>query len=145
MAIYRGGDVLLDTYSEQIHTDDRLLVIGTEDMVRRFNESVGIQRTARNITIIGASDLGIRTADILLNSPGRHAVKVIDDDLARCNKAARVLRGAIVVHGAIHDPMFLRSENVDRADAVLALSEAEDMNLLICMNAERFGVRKILS
>lgn len=145
VAIYRAGKTITDVYGEQIHTGDRILAIGSEGMIERFNQTVGIEHPVRNITIIGASDLCIEVANTILNSGKRYSVKILDSDNALCIKAARALRGAVVVNGPVNDPSFLRSENVDRSDAVLALSDIEDNNLMVCMNAQRFGVPKILS
>ena len=145
VAIYRGDEVITSVYSAQIHDEDRILVIGSRETIDNFNDLIGVDRPARNVTVVGAGELGIATADMIMKSPGKHIVKVVDSDMARCNAAARALRGAVVVNGPIGDPIFLRSENVDRADAVVAVSESEEENLLVCMNAVRFGVKKIIS
>ncbi len=145
LAIYRSGKVITSVYSCQIHDGDRIAIIGSEEAAQRFNDEIGVSRTARNITIVGAGDLGIAVASAIINAPGRHVVKIIDKDLARCNAAARTLSKAVVVNGDTADPVFLRSENVDRADAVISVSESEEENLLICVNAVRFGVKKIIS
>ena len=145
LAIYRSGRIITSVYSCQIHDGDRIAVLGSDEALSRFNEMIGIARRARNITILGAGDLGVAVASNILNAPGRHVVKIIDKDLALCNSAARHVNGAVVVNGNTSDPAFLRSENVDRADAVISASESEEENLLICVNAVRFGVRKIVS
>ncbi len=145
VAIYRSGQTITDVYAEEIHTDDRILVVGTEKMIGEFNRTVGVEHEVRNLTMIGASDLCIEIAGQILKKGNRYAVKILDSDLSRCSKAARALRGAVVVNGPVNDPVFLRSENVDRSDALLALSSIDDSNLMVCMNAQRFGVPKILS
>ena len=75
----------------------------------------------------------------------KYFVKMIDDDLARCREASKVLKEAIVVNGPIVDPLFLRSESVDRADVIISVSPMDERNLLACMTALRFGTRKIVS
>ena len=145
IAIYRGDEIITSVYASEIHDGDRILIIGTEETIDAFNETVGVDRRVRNIIVVGAGPLGISTATEILKSTARHVVKVIDSDLGRCNLAARAVKGAVVVNGQTSDPVFLRSENVDRADAVVAVSESEEENLLVCMNAVRFGVKKVIA
>ena len=145
LAVYRGDSVITSVYSCEIHDGDRIAVIGFENSIKKFNSEIGISRPVRNITILGAGALGQDVASAILKSPGRHVVKIIDRDLALCNVAARNISGAVVVNGETSDPVFLRSENVDRADAVISVSDSEEENLLICVNAFRFGVRKIIA
>lgn len=81
VAIYRSGRTITDVYSEQIHTGDRILVIGTERMIDEFNTKVGIEHPVRTLTMIGASSLCIDIAGKILKRGNRYAVKILDDDL----------------------------------------------------------------
>ena len=145
LAIYRGDSVITSVYSCEIHDGDRIAIIGFEGSIKKFNSEIGVSRPVRNITILGAGNLGQDVATAIIQAPERHIVKIIDKDLALCNIAARSISGAVVVNGNTSDPVFLRSENVDRADAVISVSDSEEENLLICVNAFRFGVKKIVS
>lgn len=145
LAIYRSDEIITSVYASEIHDGDRIAIIGSQEAIRRFNSEIGISRPVRNIIVVGAGELGVAVASAIIDSPGRHVVKIIDKDLALCNSAARTLSKAVVVNGDTTDPVFLRSENVDRADAVISVSDSEEENLLICVNGVRFGVKKVVS
>lgn len=145
LAIYRAGGVSTSIFSSEIRDNDRVLVAGSVDALVRFNELVGRRRTVRNVAIIGAGEMGIMVANAVRTSAARLVVKVLDSDLDLCNNAARRLKGTVVINGQTSDPSFLRSENVDRTDVVIAVSDSEQTNLLSCVNAVRFGVRKIIT
>ena len=145
VAVYRGTETLLDTATAELRSGDRLCVMGTYGGIREFNDAIGVRKNAREVVILGAGQSGIEIGKTLCADRGKYFVKIIDDDLARCREASKVLREAIVVNGPVVDPVFLRSENVDRADVVISVSPADERNLLACMTALRFGIRKIIS
>lgn len=145
VAIYRGDETILDVATTELRNNDRICVMGTDEGIQKFNDAIGVKKAVREIVILGAGKSGIEIGKTLCSSPEKYFVKVIDDDLARCREAAKVLKEALVVNGPVVDPLFLRSENVDRADVIISVSHMDERNLLACMTALRFGTRKIVS
>ena len=145
VAIYRGEETIRDVAATELRNNDRLCVMGTDEGIQKFNDAIGVKKDIREIVILGAGQSGIEIGKTLCSSPEKYFVKMIDDDLARCREASKALKEAIVVNGPIVDPLFLRSESVDRADVIISVSPMDERNLLACMTALRFGTRKIVS
>lgn len=145
IAIYRGDETILDVATTELRNNDRVCVMGTDESIQKFNDAIGVRKAVREIVILGAGKSGIEIGKTLCSSPEKYFVKVIDDDLSRCREAAKVLKEALVVNGPVVDPLFLRSENVDRADVIISVSHMDERNLLACMTALRFGTKKIVS
>lgn len=145
VAIYRGENVILDNETAEIHEDDRLCVLGSTESIEKFNKLIGIDKEAKEFVILGASVVGIAVAELLSRGNKKRFVKIIDNDEENCRMAARELSGVIVVNADVADPLVLRSENVQRADVVVSVSNMDERNLLACMAALKFGTKKIIS
>lgn len=145
VCIYRGDRAITQIATTEIHTDDRIIVLGTSEATSEFNRLIGIKKEAREFVILGAGQQGLTIARRITELGNRYFVKVLDDDLERCRAASRTLRKTIVVNGNVVNPQFLQSESIDRADALISIMDTDERNLLACMTAMRFGIKKIIS
>ncbi|MCL2149108.1 MAG: NAD-binding protein [Methanomassiliicoccaceae archaeon] len=145
IAVYRGEEAILDNETAEIRAGDRIRVLGSPEAIDAFNRIVGVGKEAREFVVLGASAVGVEAARRLAAGGKRRVVKIIEDDEGLCRAAARELEGVAVVNGDFIDLSVLRSENVQRADAVIAASSMDERNLLACMAGLRFGIRKIVS
>ncbi len=145
VSIHRGQLTITDIATVEIHEGDRIVLFGTRNAAVAFNKLIGIKKEAREIVILGAGHIGLAIAEQIAERDDKMFVKIMDDDMERCREASKKLRTAIVVRGNIVDPQFLRSENIERADAVISVTDVDERNLLACMTSLRFGISKIIS
>ncbi len=143
MAIYRDDDVIMNPEMVQIRVGDRIRVLGSPDGIRSFNTMMGVQRDATEFIIIGGGVAGSRTAK-LLESKKRY-VKLFEMDPKKCSKLAKDLNTSIIVNGSGVDPHLLRSENVGRADVMIAITDTDETNLLACLMGMKLGTTKVIS
>ncbi|MBW2731785.1 MAG: Trk system potassium transporter TrkA [Deltaproteobacteria bacterium] len=90
------------------------------------------------ILIVGAGVVGSNLAAEL--SMGGHVVSIVDDDVRlvrELNDRLDVL--AIAGNGA--SPACLRRAGIEDAEMVIAVTNIDEVNLVICMLAHRFGVK----
>ncbi len=72
-------------------------------------------------------------------------VVVINNDREECGRLSRQLR-ARIVYGDCSDPCILKDAGAMEADAVLAITESDQANLVTCQLASRmFGVKRIVA
>ncbi|MCQ2078438.1 MAG: NAD-binding protein [archaeon] len=145
VSIYRGERTITLVNTAEIHADDRIVVLCTWEGAKKFNKFIGIKKEAKEFVILGAGSQGLTIAKSICDESGKNFVKILDDDVQRCREASKHLKNAIVVNGNIVDPKFLDSENLDRADAIISVTNIDERNLLACMTALRFHIRKIVS
>lgn len=145
LAIYRGDMVITDTQTAEIHVDDRICVLGHPDVMETFNRLIGVEKEAKEFVVIGATIAGVAVARLLTQGGKRRFVKIIDRDESLCRMAARELNDVIVVNADVADPTVLKSENVQRADVIINISQMDELNLLVSIAALKFGTRKIIS
>mgnify|MGYP001416085734 FL=1 len=95
-----------------------------------------------DIMIYGGSDLAFISAKHLSK---KYNVKLICEDLNKCEKFADALPNVMVLNGPATDIDFLREEDLDNMDAFLALSNETEKNILASLAAKESGVKKTIS
>lgn len=144
VAVTRGNNVILNNETAEVHAGDRIRVIGSPESIAEFNKLIGIKKEAKEFVILGATVVGVTTAKMLAQSGKKRMIKIIEKDEALSRNAARELADVAVVNADFIDLSVLRSENVQRADVVIAASSKDERNLLACIAGLRFGTRKII-
>ncbi len=85
------------------------------------------------VVIVGCSATGYHLAKSLLVA--QHEVVVLEKDLARCQLLWDEL-GSVVMQGDGTDLVDLRRAGITRADTVVAVTERDETNLVICQMAK---------
>ena len=98
--------------------------------------------THRRVMLLG----GGRTAEILGRRLSEHHAEVvlIERNLERAQKLSEDLGGVLVIHGDITDAELLKSEDVGKFDAVIALTGKDDANILACLYAKSMGASETI-
>lgn len=88
------------------------------------------------IIIVGAGEVGSYLARILVEE--NHDVAIVESN----DKLVRALDSnldALVVHGTGISHQALRQAGIDRADLVLAVTQIDEVNLIACLAAAKYG------
>lgn len=105
-AIIRNGDVEIPTGSTRIRVDDDVVVIGSRESVQQFATAVAPDvEGARNVLVVGGSDIGYHTARLL----GERGLKprLIERDPDRAREIAEALPETTVLESDATDREFL--------------------------------------
>ncbi len=96
-----------------------------------------------HIVIVGAGRIGSAVARWLVS--GGHEVAVIDQSRSKCAALDDEL-GSVTVHGGGTSASVLSKAGVGRADALVATTGRDDVNLVATQLAKhRYGVSKTIS
>lgn len=93
----------------------------------------------KNIVIVGASRIGIKTASLLEKN---YHVKIIEKDREKCIQLADKLKSTLVINGDGRDLTLLREEGIKNVDAFISLTGSSETNILSCLLAKKMGVKK---
>jgi trk system potassium uptake protein len=104
--------------------------------MRKLDEPV------RRVVIAGGGNIGLRLARAL---EATNNVKVIERGWDRAREISEQLNKAIVLHGDAADEELLLEENIDSADVFVAVTNAEEANILSAMLAKRLGAHKVMA
>jgi trk system potassium uptake protein TrkA len=142
-AIYRGGRSIKpegDTVIE--HGDEVFFVAARDDIRRVMNEMQRQEGPVRRVVIAGGGNIGFRLAQTLEKE---HQVKLIERDARRARRISELLSNTIVLHGDAADEELLLEENIDSADVFVAVTNADEANILSAMLAKRLGCHKVMA
>ena len=95
------------------------------------------------IVIVGAGGIGKRLAEIALTE-GKHNVIVIDKDPERCEEIARKFDAVAINADATKEETLDESE-IKKADAVVATTSDDAINLMVVSLAKNKGVKNLIS
>jgi trk system potassium uptake protein TrkA len=142
-AIYRGGRSIKPTGDTIIeHGDEIFFVAAREDIRLVMNEMQRLEDPVRRVVIAGGGNIGFRLAQRL---EAEHQVKLIERDQRRARRISELLSNTIVLNGDAADEELLLEENIDSADVFVAVTNAEEANILSAMLAKRLGCHKVMA
>jgi len=145
-ALVQNGDIVIARGQTRIEAGNRAIVIGSPESVQAFSRTVAPAKTsdeARDIVVVGGSDIGYHTAKLLEERNLRP--RLIEHDGERGRQLAELLPETIVMEHDATDVEFLVGEHVDRADAVIAATDSDEKNLLVSLLAKNIGVRRTVA
>ncbi|WP_116811251.1 Trk system potassium transporter TrkA [Steroidobacter cummioxidans] len=142
-AIYRGGHSIKPEGSTVIeHGDEVFFIAAREDIRLVMNEMQRLEDPVRRVVIAGGGNIGFRLAQTL---EVNHQVKLIERDQRRARRVSEQLSNTIVLSGDAADEELLLEENIDSADVFVAVTNAEEANILSAMLAKRLGCHKVMA
>jgi trk system potassium uptake protein TrkA len=142
-AIYRNGYPIELDGETVIQQDDEVFFIAARKDIRVvMSEMRKLEDPVRRIIIAGGGNIGYRLAAALEQT---NQVKIIERDKDRATALSELLSRTIVLHGDAADEDLMLEENVDNADAFVAVTNAEEANILSSMLAKRLGCKKVMA
>ena len=143
VAIYRGGKgVIPDGNTVVVEGDEVFFLAARKDARTVLREMRKLDDPARKVVIAGGGNIGLDLARAL---EGTCQVKIIERDWQRARRISDQLSRAIVLHGDSADEELLLEENIDSTDVFVAVTNAEEANILSAMLAKRLGARKVMA
>jgi trk system potassium uptake protein TrkA len=143
VAIYRGGRGIIPDGDTVVEEDDEVFFIAARKDIRTvLSEMRKLDDPVRRVWIAGGGNIGLRLALALEHT---NQVKVIERNWERARAIAEQLNKAVVLHGDSADEELLLEENIDSADVFVAVTNAEEANILSAMLAKRLGARKVMA
>ena len=140
VGIRREGTLFAPEAGDQLFPGDAAYVIVHRDDITRTMEVFGKrQNKLERVVIIGGGNVGRMVAHDLETGRNRVRVRVIERNRTRAEQAAEALERTIVLHGDGLDASLLAEANIDRADAVLCVTDDDKVNMLAAVRAKAEG------
>jgi trk/ktr system potassium uptake protein len=139
-SIIRGERTLVPRGDEAIDPGDRVVVIGSPDAARAWAQILAHgERRADDIVIVGAGDVGLAIARVLLAEGAK--VRLIEEDPSIARWAAEELPDARVYNASGTDADFLDRERIGTAHAAVFALPSDATSLYAATLAKLRGVR----
>ncbi len=143
VAIKRNNKTIIPCGSDTILVNDIVYFICSPENLEYVREQAGkTTYDINNIIIMGGSRIAINTVSLL---PKNMHVKIIEQDKNLCFSLAEKLPKTLIINGDGRNVDLLREEGIADTDAFLALTDDSESNVLACLAAKQFGVRKTVA
>lgn len=144
-AVQRKNEVIIPRGDFIFKAGDRIHITAPRGVLVDFMKKLKIYKhRTKNIMIIGGGKMGYYLARQLCETGG-YDVKIIENDLERCEKLCELLPNADIIHGDGTDREILLEQGLDGQDAFVALTTIDEENIIASMYASSLGVIKTVA
>jgi trk system potassium uptake protein TrkA len=146
VGVRREGTLFAPQPGDQLFAGDQIYVFTHALDLNRTLEIFGKATTRReNVIIIGGGNVGLAVAKQLEARTDRVRAKIIEKDRNCAERAAEALERTIVLNGDGLEFDMLQEAGIDRADAILAVTDDDKTNLLAATRAKAAGCPMAIS
>ena len=126
-------------------TDVVYLLCHNDDLKQLMGILGHEEKEASKIRIVGGGRVGSYLALKLEKDQHANNIKIIERDQLRANKIAEKFEHTLVINGDALDQDILREVNISSSDAIIAVSNDDEVNILSALLAKKFGCKKAVS
>ena len=143
-AVQRGNEVVIPSGNFIIEEGDRIHFTSDARVLRDFLAEIKtVKLPLRNIMIVGGSKIGYYLAEEL--SKKKYKIKLIEDDRSNAEELAESLPHVTVINGNGTQHDLLVEEGIEAMDALVALTNIDEENMIVSMFANKMKVRKTIT
>ncbi len=145
-AVQRGNETFIPSGLFELQEGDKISVVSThKDLEKFFRVTGSYKEKIKTVMIVGGGKIAFYLAKQLVALGMR--VKIIDNDIERCTEFVENLDKVTVIHGDGTDQELLMEEGLADADAFVALTGIDEVNIIMALyaknNSEAKAVAKI--
>ena len=129
--------------TDQLVEGDKAYVVVSADQITQILKAFGHEeKTAKKILIVGGGNIGLNLAKIIETSFEGARVKIIEKNKERAELIAAELSSSIVICGDALDEEILKEANIEEMETILALTNDDEDNIMVCVLAEKYSPLK---
>ena len=146
VGIVRGDTVIAPSGDDQMLPGDEVYFAAFSGHVERAMTLFGHEeREARRVVIVGGGNIGVYLAQQLEHEHPDVKAKIIAIDRARAEYVADQLGRTVVIHGNALDREILDEANIGTAEAIVAVANDDEVNILSSLLAKRDGCKRAMT
>ncbi len=143
VAFHRDSKTLIPSGDDKILPGDLSYVITKEEGIDEFMTLGGKQKIdITNIMVVGGGRVGRTTCKRLEREIN---IKLFEMDKEKCMQLTDFLDETLVINGDARDIQLLVDEDIQGVDAFIAVTDNSETNILTCLHARKFGVKKTIA
>ncbi len=142
-AVERDDNVYIPDGRFVLKAGDHIYVTAATSDLLSLLKSTGYETPRiRSVLMIGGSRIAVYLSQFLAQTGVN--VKIIETDLERCNVLSEMLPKAELIHADGTNFAILRQEGIEEMDAVVALTDIDEQNIIVSMYANKIQVPKVV-
>ena len=142
-AIHRRQSTFIPQGDEVFQVSDMVYVVTKPHAIKDLIKLSGKKQIhVHNVMIVGGGRVGRITAKRLENELN---IKILEIDKERCIELTNHLSETLVVNADARNLDMLEDEGIKDMDAFIAVTDNTETNILTCLQAKSFGVKKTIA
>ncbi len=143
IALLRGHQTMIPRPESLLRRSDHIYFLAKKSDVDTLLTIVGKDTVdVKNVMIIGGTEIALKTAQILEEY---YRVILVERDKVRCKQMVHHLHSALVVCADPSNLAELEEEGLGNMDALVALTDNSESNIIASLMAEEAGVYKTIA
>ena len=143
VGILRRGRMIIPTGIDRIEEGDHIFLFTPIQHIPEVEEDFGQHRErVKDVVIAGGETISFYLASEL--EKRKIDIKIFEEDLEKCKQLAGALDHALIIHGNASDIQLLKDENIEEADAFIAVSDEDNFNVLSAVIAKELGATRTI-
>ena len=143
VAILRHGVTVIPHSDTVFEAGDMAYIISKANQIDTVKHLAGGNDfDTKNVMIAGVGRIG-RYAAMTLEDKKR--ITLVEQDRKRCEDLSGILSNSLIINGDATDIELLKEEGLANNDAFIAVTDSSETNVLTCLHARRFGIKKTIA
>lgn len=143
-AIERGSEVIIPGGDSIMMAKDKISFIAKVSNSMEFFKQVGIENNAvKTAMFVGGGKITYYLAKLLEDA--KIKIKIIEQDLARCNELSQLLPKAMIINGDGSDQQLLLEEGIQQTEAFASLTGFDEENIMLSLYADSQSHAKLIT
>ena len=146
VAIIRDGRSFVPGADDHMRKGDSVYFVADTRHVGRALAAFGHEEEAhRRLVVLGGGNVGLSVVQQLEQDVEGISIKIIEAEKRRAEMVADAVSRATVLHGDALDPDILEEANIADTEAVVAVTNDDQTNVLGSLLAKRSGARRSIA
>ena len=143
LGVIRKEKFIILKKNDVIQENDKTYVIINSVQMQQTLSAFGHnEKISNKILIIGGGNIGFNLAKNIEKSFEDARIKIIEKDKSRAEYIAKELNNSIIINGNGLDEDVLAEANLNEVETVLALTNDDEVNLMLSVLVEKFSKDK---
>ena len=143
VSLYRNGKAIPALSDTVIREGDQVYFLAKKNHISRaLKEFRRAENTYEKIFIAGGGSIGLNVATLLEDT---HNIRIVELNEERAKSLAEQLDNTLVLQGSASDEDLLKEEGIENTDLFLALTDSDEVNVIVSILAKRLGAHKTIA
>lgn len=143
VAIIRDEETIIPHGNDILKPNDIVYVVTKPDSISNLLKLLEIEDLEiKNVMILGGSRIGVKTAQFIENQLN---VKLLEIDPDKSFKLVDILPNTMIINADGRNIDVLTEEGLVNMDAFVAVTGDSETNILACILAKKYGVKKTIA
>ena len=143
-AIEHGSEVIIPSGDSVMVAGDKISFIASPAEANEFFKQAGIDNNAvRTVMLVGGGKITYYVAKLLEST--KINVKILEQNMERCNELSELLPRAMVIHGDASNQELLLQEGIGQIDAFASLTGFDEENIMLSLYAASQSKAKLIT